>query len=524
MTPVDYSPWSEKLIRVGSHQRQTENVEKNNPRRASCVAERWIMLTGALPPASPPSWPTSSGHHPDAASHRMHPPVAALPSLVDMAMGDVRLHMYTIPEQLVNDMDMDYKLHPSCGPTRIKHPWVNLEDRIWKLLPSAVWTSNPNEATFFVVPNSYLGHQCMRNTELLNRYLRRGLSRLLDYIVYGAPFYNRTGGRDHIITSVFENGPLCDCMMREGMKSNEPAFHTMMSMIKIGHWAHYDAHMFGWQPGFDIAMPQFGAVHDSFGPFPPPMLPRPRWQQVVSGPPKYAFGFSGSYWGQRVPCKGTKPGAPARTLGSPHYCECSPGVRLWLRSYMITHCNSSQLETRRCSGTTGAKMGSFYYALCPAAWACWSSRLYHAIDSLAVPVLMADGAIQPFEALLDWNSFSLTLNTSQLMENKNASNASGHQLEQLHNDAQRMQQFCKQCAECSNCTRLPLVRRLRHLEQVRPWFLYNGTAPYNAVGLFLLELHCRQVHLRAGDEGVCKPGSLADLASYHSRRLAVVAG
>ena len=74
-------------------------------------------------------------------------------------------------------------------------------------------------------------------------------------------------------------------------------------------------------------------------------------------------------------------------------------------------------------------MGTFWYAR-PAAWACWSSRLYHAIDRLTVPAIMACNLalFQPFESLLDWQSFAVKLDTKRLM----SYNAS--QLDHLHHD------------------------------------------------------------------------------------------
>ena len=148
-------------------------------------------------------------------------------------------------------------------------------------------------------------------------------------------------------------------------------------------------------------------------------------------------------------------------------------------------------------------MGSFWFALCPAAWACWSSRLYHAIDSVVVPVIMANGAIQPFEDVLDWRSFSVTLDTEPLLAN-NSVVARTAQLDALHLEARDVHHFCTDCPTCNNCTRLPLVKKLRTLEQVRSWFLYNGTWPYNAMGLFVLELHCRQLALKNDGDGICK--------------------
>ena len=446
-------------------------------------------------PPSPPPGP-SVPHAAESFSSLHRPPISTLPSLVDTALREVRLHMYGIPAALAEVLDLQHK-QGQCTAQRIKHPWINLEDRIWPLVPNTVWTDDPEQATIHVVPNAYIGHQCASREKETIRYIREGMARLLEYIVYAQPYYNRSGGRDHVVTSIFENGPLCDCVMREAFAGNDTfAFNTMMSMIKIGHWAHHDEAMFGWKAGYDIAMPQFGAVHDSFGPM-RASAQRPSWQEIVSDASRFSFGFSGSYWGSRVTCPASIKGAAPDTLGGSHGCECSPGVRTWLKGYMSKHCNTSSAPTTRCSGMSG-RMGTFWYALCPAAWACWSSRMYHAIDSLVVPVIMANGAIQPFEDVLDWRSFAIKLDTSMLIAN----NVS--QLDWLHNDALDAQRFCSTCPTCRNCTRLPLVKRVRQLEQVRSWFLYNGTAPYNAIGLLLLELHCRQVHLKADGDAVCK--------------------
>lgn len=447
-----------------------------------------------------------------ATGSHLHPPLSALPSLVDAAIREVRLHMYDVPDALADAVDLQQKTS-NCR-IRNKHPWINLEDRIWKLMPSAIWTNDPEEATFHVVPNAYLGHQCGSSARDTQRYVREAMMPFLEYIVHGQPYYNRTGGRNHIVTSVFENGPQCDCAMRPGFyHANETGWHAyevMMSMIKIGHWAHRDVDMFRWEAGFDIAVPQFGAVRDSFGPFPPPKggLSKPSWQEVVSNEAKYSFGFSGSYWGSAVTCPADKSErGPLHSLGASHRCECSPGTRSWLQQYLRRSCNTSSTPTTRCKGLA-APMGSFFYALCPAAWACWSSRTYHAIDNLAVPVVMANGMISPFEDILDWRSFSVTLDTTEFTVGNSSA-----QLDTLHDDALATRRFCSACPTCANCTQLPLVKRVRQLEKVRPWFLYNGTAPYNVLGLILLELHCRQVHAE-DTNGVCRPGSMASPASH----------
>ena len=442
-------------------------------------------------PPSPPPAPFS----PPIEGVSAHPPLSKLPHLVDAAISEVRLHMYRIPEgnlsrilsvpEIVGRPSTNSTHLWRCMLQRRKHPWINLEWRIWNLLPDAVWTDDPEQATLFVVPHAMLGHACQGNAALTKRYLVDGMAKFLHHIVHAMPYYNRSGGRDHVTVLLDENGPLCNCETRQILAPNNTfTFNVLMSMMKIGHWAHHNQSMFGWQNHFDIAMPQFGAVPESFGPF--PYLPPRRWEQVVESP-KYSFGFSGSYWGREVPCPATIQDAPPESLGSKHVCACSPGTRTWLQKYMKKQCNSSATArpTTRCEGESG-RMGTFWYALCPAAWACWSSRLYHAIDRLTVPVIMADGAIQPFEDVLDWSSFAVQLETTRLRSN----NVS--QLDWLHYDALNADAACSTCTTCHGCTRQPLVKRVRMLERVRPWFLYNGTAPYNAIGLLLIELHCRQ--------------------------------
>jgi hypothetical protein len=468
-------------------------------------ADMWKpnLIDAASPPSLPPLMP-------EAEEAGQHPPLAALPTLVDAAVQQVRLYQYKIPEHLLDALDMSLKQvnNRTARMIRGKHPWINLEDHVWPLLPSSVWTEDPEEATFFVVPHAYLGHSCAtgKDTKAMGRYVRDGLSRFLEYLYHAEPYYNRSGGRDHVTTWVLENGLYCDCAFRNEMVNETLAMHMLQSMVKIGYWGHADFDMYGWQQGFDIAMPQFGAVSPNVG-------PPPTWQELVSAN-KHSFGFSGSYWGSRVSCPAIANADPASRIAAAHYCECSPGSRTWLHGYLENHCNSSRHHTMRCSGLS-AKMGSFWYALCPAAWACWSSRLYHAIDRLAVPAIMANGAIQPFEGILDWSSFAVKLDTKRLMANN------GSQLDQLHHDGLAVAHHCASCQTCYQCTRLPLVKRIRQLERVRKWFLYNATSTYSATGLMLLELHCRSWSLKNSTlaDGVCRqyPGWQRH-ASHMSKR------
>lgn len=414
--------------------------------------------------------------------------------------------MYRVPTgPLAEEIDLELR-HGNPAKIVNKHPWIALEDKLWQNVPTSVWTSNPEDATFFVVPHAYLLHQCVQNTELKKNYIRRGIARWFEYLYYAQPFFNRSAGRDHLTIWHYENGPLCDCNFRAGMVNETLAFDMLLTFIKVGHYGHRDRAMFGWREGIDIAVPQYGAA-DAVKLGPPPT-----WSEVVSSP-RFSFGFSGSFWGQRVTCPAIQKGAPAGSLAAEHSCECSPKIRTWLKGYLEKHCDAGSAKsgnsslgstatakpTFRCEGRAG-KMGTFFFALCPAAWACWSSRMYHAIDRLVIPVIMANGAIQPFEAILDWRTFSVRLDTDRLI----AGNTS--QMDWLHREARVVVARCQRCPTCTACTRLPLVQRVRKLAEVRNWMAFNESTPYSVGGLLILELHCRQwhrEHAASEKDGIC---------------------
>ena len=130
---------------------------------------------------------------------------------------------------------------------------------------------------------------------------------------------------------------------------------------------------------------------------------------------------------------------------------------------------------------------------------------------------MADGAIQPFEALVDWNAFAVRIHTSKLGIGSDPSQVRSHgrgwyqpdantsQLDRLHGEAAEVLSECGGAAKVHSprCTRLRLVSRVRQLERVRNWFLYNASTPYSVYGMFLIELHCRQLNRSAQHYGTC---------------------
>ena len=450
------------------------------------------------------------------------PDLDNLASHVDTAVSSVRLYMYPLRSPLAEKVgyDLNYSGHLALKQRR-KHPWMDLEPLFWKHLPDAVWTEDPRQATFFVIPHTVHAHRVAVDTlPITKAHLRNGLLPLLNSIYHETPYYNRSGGADHILVWVAENGMRCDCNLRMALSGEPLAWRMLESVIRVGYWAHDDVEVFGWRLDHDVAVPQWGAVSLT-------AAPPPSWQSIVAdrrgvSGRRWSFGFHGSYWGTGYTCKAVT--GALHMNSSSAYCACSSGVRFWLQHYMQDQCvNATSSGSRaseaaatdglpgRCSLDPGQNaMGSAWFALCPAAWACWSSRLYHAIDRMVVPVVLADGARQPFESIFEWRRFSVTLDVQSLMrQSPRSKSATGSRtesptaLDELHDQARAAARACASCQECEPCQRIGLVQKLQRLARVRRWLLYNTSTTYSVAGLFLLELRCRDLW-RQGQPAPCK--------------------
>ena len=52
-----------------------------------------------------------------------------------------------------------------------------------------------------------------------------------------------------------------------------------------------------------------------------------------------------------------------------------------------------------------------YYMYAPCGAACWSMRLYEALEFKTIPILVTDGPIQAFEKFIDWSKISVKIST-----------------------------------------------------------------------------------------------------------------
>lgn len=354
--------------------------------------------------------------------------------------------------------------HPALRESQAtaSRTYFQLESALWSLLPASVWTDDPHVADFFVLPHSLVANWIDIGDDksaLLKRYLDTTFLPVLSFIVHEQPFFNRSGGADHLLVYVMDTGPFAS--EEEGLHYElraRPLLRLAFErMTKVGYYgfkeeeAHVITHS-GWRYARDIAMPMFHGFHKRVPPDANARLFAPEAQRRAT------LYFSGQT---------TSTGL-----------VCSPHIRQWLHHYLA-----------RCGPRCSSKdMESAWFALCPAGIGCWGLRTYDAIERLAIPVILSDGMVDPFDYFLDWSGFSLKLNTTLLMTLKVAD-----PLAELHSRATKLRSSCVGGHDTSkaSCLALQDAQLITRLGQVRQWFLWDPQTLQSAWGLFLLELYCR---------------------------------
>ena len=157
--------------------------------------------------------------------------------------------------------------------------------------------------------------------------------------------------------------------------------------------------------------------------------------------------------------------------------DCSNGIRLELEA-IHKDPNISKHESRFRWRSQGS-MTDTVFALCPAGWSCWSMRLYHALCVDAIPVILADRIIEPFERFLDWETFTVKYTTA------NKSSVIG-MFDELHS-------LAEQARGSPQPENTVVYNKLRAVRSVVQWLQFNGSvaATRSAYRLLTLELWCR---------------------------------
>ncbi|KAI3652255.1 hypothetical protein MP228_003558 [Amoeboaphelidium protococcarum] len=223
-----------------------------------------------------------------------------------------------------------------------------------------------------------------RTSEFCLHAYPKYLLTIVDYIRLQSPFFNLSKGADHFMAVGHET-------LAESLYFHQPIKeylqHTILlqvnSLLRYNeNSGHANFKSYSFDPHKDIAVAP--NLHDQYMKY-----------DVHSRPPrqdrKYLVYFRGQINHQY-----------------PHY---SHGIRQYL----------AKLNDSRFLIGEGAPADVYLqeiiqarFCLYPPGWTTWSGRLAHIIYTSCVPLIINDGAVMPYEEILDWRQFSVKLSEQKV--------------------------------------------------------------------------------------------------------------
>ncbi len=440
-------------------------------------------------------------------------------AMIDHAITNLYLFLYEPPTEIARALELH--IRPSRMEMALESdlfPWI-------QSFYSSHVVDDPLLADFYFVPHALIAHSVgcyhtptsvalstcsfSKNVTSGSIYWKEALEPFLKYIVYDLPFFNASQGTNHIIYYAGGNGPICDDNLLSDTTylSNHFFKSTVHRMIIVGShgtlkmripvgadstWATTRMSRFRsecFRPGHDISMPQYRSsflAHDGERELEQCIQKRKceHWLSFLAqtaAAKTHAFYFTGTYSSQQL------------------ISWCSPGIRDFVRSFCT---KSNSCTSLRLAGV---------FALAPAGAACWSMRFYDSLSNLAIPIIMADLIVEPFEQFLDYSVFCAKIETHPLtgMSGKEKQNEEQQKLHELEMLSLRFRRACTTLS--ASCLSHPLSQKLAAIVQVRPWL----TSPRGFVKFFLLELACRST-VHAAKTDLCDLKASARVASRGS--------
>ena len=494
-------------------------VSHNNAQTKKPLQQRQAPLTVRQPPP-PPDQPSVSAepNGKRTAKHSGTVPVITGESHVhapffgsesdllkacDAAEQSLKVWVYSKPNEINNDV---------CKSIA---QYFHLEFLLPQYLKgrSVVLAESPETADLFLVDHDTVCLSLMRQHRSIN--LDDYVQRLLRPVIHEYPYFNRSKGRDHMFVYVCDNGAFCT---QGGVCSLPRAFLELArNMIMIGNYGWNGTSKFN---KLDTKLPCFRSNHDIVLPqyhrfFVPPV-------DFMLEPRKADSFFKGAV-------------RKAKMIAS---VDCSPGVRgrLWEAKQSVLD-NSYFLWDQ-----TGFVFDA-YYGWSPAGLGPWSSRLYDSVFHDVVPVVLAEGIVEPFERFLDWTSFSVKLADAAIVPSQKPRETMDEDgipippevppyIERMRNETTRMKEMLASQANNSGfVARLvsdrtadadaaaptywpeekeSLARKLLALNRVQRWLSWNDKEykRRNAWRLLILELWCRTPKASASEHaGICERDS-----------------
>ncbi|KAJ3342665.1 hypothetical protein HDU93_001645 [Gonapodya sp. JEL0774] len=207
------------------------------------------------------------------------------------------------------------------------------------------------------------------------------LTSILDHVEHTYPFWNITGGADHVVMFTYDRGASivgweADVLNRVGKARHLTTYGT----VKKGKF--FDPHK-------DVVVP--------------PFVERPSWMGVSDGGRDRKEIKSPRERHTLAFFRGT-------VVNDQTY---SGGVRQALLTLSQIHPTRFVIRTERDNGYW-LELLDTVFALCPEGWVPWTPRPFFGLLAGAVPVIISDDLALPFEDLINWRKAIVRIGRSEV--------------------------------------------------------------------------------------------------------------
>jgi hypothetical protein len=390
-----------------------------------------------------------------------------LPSLLQsVAIAEANLKIFVYPNPFPN---------PSCHDILAKGGFeFTFESSFPRFIRSSpFYTSNASEADLFLIEHDLF---C---SVWKSHFQKPPLSSKSMYELYFAPFFSSSiftsetflanGGRDHLFIWLADNGPFCS-LEKHVISSLYPEVAAILKNVIFMTYFGMNgtSKYFSFPVNSNPDGKCFRINHDL-------VIPQYHQYSCQTRPSSFAFTTPSS---ENIT---SSVSFDSRTYlsyfrGMIRYDKvCSAGSRVALRVLGRKFQNTTLLGWN----TKKIALKDSLLGFAPSGVACWSKRLYEAICSDAIPIIIAREVVEPFERFFDWKNFTTKVDTTDLISPQFLNHLTG---------LFAHQSIGGRGGYSPSPQALPYYRSLH---SVKRWFSWDSSDDFNSWRLITLELFCR---------------------------------
>lgn len=297
--------------------------------------------------------------------------VLKYPIIHQGTVGKLKVYIYNLPPKYNTDWlsNSRCRTHLFAAEVAIHNALLNAEVR----------TLEPGEADFFFVPVYVSCNFSTVNGFPAIGHARALLASAVEKISSELPFWNRSGGSDHVFVATHDFGPCFHTMEDVAIADGIPEF--LRNSIILQTFGVKNAHPC--QAAENVVIP----------PYVSPNQVRATLAKFPANGKRDIFAFF----------RGKMEVHPKNISG--RFYSKQVRTAIWQK---YGNDRRFYLKRHRFEGYQ-SEIARSVFCLCPLGWAPWSPRFVESVVLGCVPVIIADNIQLPFPSAIDWPKISLTI-------------------------------------------------------------------------------------------------------------------